>query len=401
MKKIDKSGKMGLFLLNPFISAIMSLKDIRDGFSHKLLYAWFVVFGIGFCAVNESFDSSRYVEDFNRECHYTWERYVHEIVYWWSFEGETKDVYTLTVNYFVGQFTDNYHWTYFIYAIVFGFFYIKSLKVFLKYAQRNDWLFYMLLFMFCYSNPIFNINGVRFWTSAWIGVYVGLKLFVEKQHRYLPLLILMPIVHGSSVIWVAIMGVTWLTRYFQSVWIVLFVTSSFVSAITYFPIVDQYRDLLPQFMQDQIWAYTESDMALERIKGKSQYGAAYADFLMALPGYFTLVLSYLLIINRKSINAIEEKKIFLTVFLALSAITNFLSTIPSVGRFRFMVIPFLVVAWIQNINILKKINYLFYAVPVIYAYSLLYWYRNMTSITEFFLYMLPAPITVIKYLFIG
>ena len=211
----------------------------------------------------------------------------------------------------------------------------------------------------------------------------------------------MPIIHGSSVIWVAILGVVWLTRYFQSVWIVLFIASSFVSAITYLPIVDQYRDLLPQFMQDQIWAYTESDMALERMEGKSQYGAAYADFLMALPGYFTLVLSYLLIINRKNINAVEEKKIYLTVFLALSAITNFLSTIPSVGRFRLMVIPFLVVAWIQNMNILKKYNYLFYAVPVLYAYSLLYWYRNMSAVTEFFLYALPAPLSFFKYLFIG
>ena len=266
MRKIDKSGKIGLFLLNPFISAITSLRDIRDGYSHKLLYAWFIVFGIGFCAVNESADSFRYVEDFYRESQYSWDRYTHEIAYWFSFEGETKDVYTLTVNYFVGLFTNNYHWTYFIYAIVFGLFYIKSLKIFLKYTQRNDWLFYSLLFMFCYSNPIFNINGVRFWTSAWIGVYVGLKLFVEKQYRYLPLLILMPIIHGSSVIWVAILGVVWLTRYFQSVWIVLFIASSFVSAITYLPRVDQYRDLLPQFMQDQIWAYTESDMGIYRIR---------------------------------------------------------------------------------------------------------------------------------------
>lgn len=399
--KIDKSDKIGLFLLNPFISAITSLRDIRDGYSHKLLYAWFVVFGIGFCAVNEDADSFRYVEDFNRECHYTWERYVHEITYWWSFEGETKDVYTLTVNYFVGQFTDNYHWTFFIYAIVFGFFYIKSLKVFLKYAQRNDWLFYMLLFMFCYSNPIFNINGVRFWTSAWIGVYVGLKLFVEKQYRYMPLLLLMPIIHGSSVIWVALLGVAWLSRYFQNIWIVLFIASSFVSAMTYLPLMDRYTDMLPQFMQNQIWSYTESEMAQERLAGHSQYGKAYADFLIALPGYFSLLLSYLLIINRKKINAVETNKILLTIFLSLSAMTNFLSTIPSVGRFRSMIMPFLVIIWLQNANMLKKYAYLFYAVPVLYAYSLLYWYRCMSSVTELYLYIFPAPFTIIKYLFIG
>lgn len=378
----------------------MSLKDIRDGYSHKLLYAWFIIFGVGFCAVNEAEDSFRYVKDFNRVCHYSLERYTHEVAYWLTFDGGTKDVYALTVNYFVGQFTDNYHWTFFIYAIVFGLFYIKSLKIFLKYTKRNDWLFYSLLFLFCYSNPIFNINGVRFWTSAWIGVYVGLKLFVEKQYRYLPLLLLMPIIHGSSVIWVALLGVAWLSRYFQNIWIVLFIASSFVSAMTYLPLMDRYTDMLPQFMQNQIWSYTESEMAQERLAGHSQYGKAYADFLIALPGYFSLLLSYLLIINRKMINAVKTNKILLSVFLSLSAMTNFLSTIPSVGRFRAMIIPFLVIIWLQNADILKKYNHLFYAVPAIYAYSLLYWFRRMISVTELYLYVLPSPITIIKYLFI-
>lgn len=397
---VNKSDKIALFLLNPFLSVIRAIKDIRDGFSHKILYAWFIVFGVGFCAVNEAADSFRYVENFNRECHYSWGEYTDEISEWWTFESSIKDIYTLSVNFFVGRFTDNYHWTYLIYAIVFGFFYIKSLKVFLKYSQRNDWLFYMLLFMFCYSNPIFNINGARFWTAAWIGVFVGLKLFVEKQYRYLPLLLLMPIIHGSSVIWVALLGIAWLSRYFQNIWIVLFIASSFVSAMTYLPLMDRYTDLLPQFMQNQIWAYTESEMAQERLAGHSQYGKAYADFLIALPGYFSLLLSYLLIINRKKINAVETNKILLTIFLSLSAMTNFLSTIPSVGRFMAMVIPFLVIVWIQNADVLKKYNKLFYLVPILYAYSLLYWYRRMTSVTELELYLLPAPVTIIKYLFL-
>ena len=200
MGKVNKSGKIGLFLLNPFMSAIMSLRNIRDGYSHKLLYAWFLIFGLAFCAVNENIDSYYYAQTFVEESHYSWIEYTREIAYWFSFEGSTKDVYTLTVNYLVGQFSDNYHWVFFIYAIVFGLFYIKSLKIFLKCSKRSDWLFYILLFMFCFSNPILNINGMRFWTAAWIGVYVGLKLFVEKQYRYLPLLLLMPIIHGSSVI---------------------------------------------------------------------------------------------------------------------------------------------------------------------------------------------------------
>ena len=132
LNNTKRGEKVLLFLANPFISAMTSLRDIRDGISHRFLYCWFVLFGIAFCANNKAEDSFRYVEDFYVESRYSWQQYSREISEWFSFETERKDVYTLTVNYFVGQFTDNYHWTFFIYAIVFGFFYIKSLKIFLK-----------------------------------------------------------------------------------------------------------------------------------------------------------------------------------------------------------------------------------------------------------------------------
>ncbi len=390
-----------LFFLNPFLSAIVSLKNIRDGVSHRILYLWFLVFGIGFCAMNEAADSFRYVEDFMVESQYTWGRYLQEVREWATFESNIKDIYTLTINVLVGQFTSNYHWTYLIYAAVFGFFYIKSLKIFLKHQMvKKEIVFYALLFMFCYSNPIFNINGVRFWTAAWIGVYVALNLFVERKYRMIPLLILMPLVHGSSVIWVVIMLAAIILSRFQKVTIGLYLASSFVSAVSYLNILNDYSYLLPQFMQNQIWSYTESEMALERLAGISEYGAAYADFLIALPGYFQILLCILLILNRKEINQNKKAGILMTVMLALAAITNFLSGIPSMGRFQAFVIPFLVIVWSMNHDILKKYDRYFYAVPILYAYSLLYWYRHMSGVTELYLYIFPAPLTAINYLFV-
>ena len=401
MQTKSVGSNLVLFFLNPFLSAIVSLKNIRDGVSHRILYLWFLVFGIGFCAMSEAADSFRYVEEFMMESQYTWGRYLQEVKEWATFESNIKDIYTLTVNVLVGKFTSNYHWTYLVYAAVFGFFYIKSLKIFLKHQMvKKEIVFYALLFMFCYSNPIFNINGVRFWTAAWIGVYVALNLFVEKKHKMLPLLILMPLVHGSSVIWVAIMVAAIILSRFQKVTIGLYLASSFVSAVSYLSILNDYSDMLPQFMQDQIWSYTESEMALERMAGISQYGAAYADFLIALPGYFQILLSILLILNRKEINQNKEAGILMTVTLALAAITNFLSGIPSMGRFQAFVIPFLVIVWSMNHDVLKKYDKVFYAVPILYAYSLLYWYRNMSSVTELYLYVFPAPLTTFHYLFV-
>lgn len=401
MQTNNVGSKLPLFFLNPFLSAIVSLKNIRDGVSHRILYLWFLVFGIGFCAMNEAADSFRYVEEFMMESQYTWGRYLLEVKEWATFESNIKDIYTLTVNVLVGKFTSNYHWTYLIYAAVFGFFYIKSLKIFLKHQMvKKEIVFYALLFMFCYSNPIFNINGVRFWTAAWIGVYVALNLFVERKYRMIPLLILMPLVHGSTVIWVVIMLAAIILSRFQKVTIGLYLASSFVSAVSYLNILNDYSYMLPQFMQNQIWSYTESEMALERLAGISEYGAAYADFLIALPGYFQILLCILLILNRKEIYQDKKAGILMTVMLALAAITNFLSGIPSMGRFQAFVIPFLVIVWSMNHDILKKYDRYFYAVPILYAYSLLYWYRHMSGVTELYLYIFPAPLTAINYLFV-
>lgn len=401
MQTNSVGSKLPLFFLNPFLSAIVSLKNIRDGVSHRILYLWFLVFGIGFCAMNEAADSFRYVEEFMMESQYSWGRYLLEVKEWATFESNIKDIYTLTVNVLVGKFTSNYHWTYLIYAAVFGFFYIKSLKIFLKHQMvKKEIVFYALLFMFCYSNPIFNINGVRFWTAAWIGVYVALNLFVERKYRMIPLLILMPLVHGSTVIWVVIMLAAIILSRFQKVTIGLYLASSFVSAVSYLNILNDYSYMLPQFIQNQIWSYTESEMALERLAGISEYGAAYADFLIALPGYFQILLCILLILNRKEIYQNKKAGILMTVMLALAAITNFLSGIPSMGRFQAFVIPFLVIVWSMNHDILKKYDRYFYAVPILYAYSLLYWYRHMSSVTELYLYIFPAPLTAINYLFV-
>lgn len=185
---------------------------------------------------------------------------------------------------------------------------------------------------------------------------------------------------------------------FQNVTIVLYLASSFVSAVSYLNILNDYSYLFPQFMQNQIWSYTQSEYALERMSGTNE--AAYAVFLHSLPGYFQILLCVLLILNRKEINKNKEAGILMTLMLALAAITNFLSGIPSIGRFKAFVIPFLVIVWSMNHDILKKYDKCFYAVPILYAYSLLYWYRYMSSVTELYLYIFPAPLTAINYLFL-
>lgn len=396
----NSSSKGILFLINPFLSAIDSLINIRDKQSQKLLFLWFLIFGAAFCAVNEAADSSRWVETFYVEAHYSLDQYLQVLRDYFSFDSNVKDIFAISVNFLVGRFTDNYHWTYLIYAAVFGFFYLKSVKIFLRYEVEDKWVFYSLLFMLCFSNPIFNINGMRMWIAAWIAVYSSLKIFLDKEYRYILLLLITPLVHDSFFVWIAICAIALLTNRYQKTWVVLFIISSFVSAVSYLDILHDYSYLLPTFMQNQIWSYTQSEHALEVMSGEIELSLPlYARVFNALPGYFRLLLAYLLIFNRKIINQDATKENIFNVFLVFSAVTNFLSGIPGFVRFQTLCIPFLIIILAMNPEILQKYRRLLYCTPFVYCYRILYWTRRMRSVTELWLYILPAPATLIKYLF--
>ena len=126
----------------------------------------------------------------------------------------------------------------------------------------------------------------------------------------------------------------------------------------------------------------------------------YARIFNALPGYFILFLSYLIVFNSKKFTENLVSKHTYQIFIVLATLTNFLSAIPSVYRFKALVIPFIIILWAMNHDKLRNFDKCFYSIPLCYCYSLLYWYRNMSSVTELYLYLLPAPFTAIYYLFL-
>ena len=125
----------------------------------------------------------------------------------------------------------------------------------------------------------------------------------------------------------------------------------------------------------------------------------YARIFDALPGYFTLFLSYLIVFNSDKFTQNQLSKQTYQIFIVLATLTNFLSAIPSVYRFKALVVPFMVILWAMNHDKFRNFDKYFYFIPLCYCYSLLYWYRNMSNVTELYLYIFPAPLTAINYLF--
>lgn len=120
----------------------------------------------------------------------------------------------------------------------------------------------ILLYLFI-TIDVFNINGVRFWTAYWIGVYSMFKIFVNKNKRYYFLALLTPFIHGTYWVFLGGLLLIRLTKKFDRFWIIMFLLSFFVSAfaVEFLQSVQQY---LPTGLSRSTDSYANEEYIQER-----------------------------------------------------------------------------------------------------------------------------------------
>lgn len=386
--------KLLFFFIYPFGAFLQSLFDIKNKNSRIIIYLWFVLFGLAFTAENPAADSFRYVQDFKVEKNLDKWQYREIIKEYFTFDSNTKDLYTTTVNYFIGKYTDNYHYTFLIYSIVFGFFYVLCMRYVLHPKIRNKWVFYSIfLILFCFSNPIVNINGVRFWTAAWIAVFCMFKIFVDNDKRYLFLAGLTPLIHGGYFLFLMVLLIALLVNKCTKILMVGFCVSIFFSVTAFMSVAEAFIDSFPKFVQNMFLSYSEHEFNV--------LTSHYSSILNNIPNYY-IILLILLIINeyrKRRLVLTPSSTVLLGVILLWFSFVNFTSAFPSVGiRFRQLGLPLLAFFWLQNYENLRKYNKVILLLPIVYSYKILYWYRLMASISSFYLYLSPLPVVLYKFL---
>lgn len=402
-KKKSLTGRLLFFIIWPFGAFIHSLTTPQSHGSRLIFYLWFVLFGLCFLPVNEEADSYEYAQRFYNSknmSEYTYQRDVEEF-FTNSFNSDTKDIYVLTAFYIVSRVTDNVHVLFMLFAMVFGFFYVKSMKYAL-YSEgnaRSDLIFYILFGWFCISNPIFNINGVRFWTAAWIGVYIMFRYLVKEDWKVLLLLPIVYLVHASFVFYIAVFLIYILFRKFHKAWNIVFMISLFFSGLSFLPMISEYiMDYLPLNLQMMLQYYSSDEYVAYRTE-RLETLSIYARFFMDLPKIAINLIAVLCLLNRKKLEKNEIVSKILEFVVILLSLSNILSTIPSGGRFLNMVIPFFVYLLVTNIQFAKQYKWVVYLIPVMYIYPVYLWLLNVHAVTSLSIYFTPLPFHFIKFLF--
>lgn len=370
-KRQDIAIKMVLFFVSPFLAFLYSLRRIKTKSSYFVFFLAAIFFGMSFTVssgkdvVTGGFDGQFYRADFEDYKYRTLGEFTDGFLGFISFDEGKKDYYFDTVAFYISRVTDNYHIMFMFFAIIFSYFSLKSLK-FLT-AEKNfdaSIVSYILVYLFLF-NQIFNINGVRFWTAAWIAVYSIFQIHKNANKKYVLLALLTPYIHGSYWIFLGVLLIAQLFKKFEKIWIILFFASFLISSIAV-ELAQYLQAYLPTFLSKSVDAYTSVEN-LE--KSWSGFGWISIVFKKITLLYLTVII-ILFIKNSEEIKKNLKTKNLYLFLLVWMTIFNFLLVIPSVGS-RFIPLMYPVIAYIWLVIFKNyKYNLVIGFLPIVFFWSI-------------------------------
>lgn len=396
---IDRALKFFLFFISPFIGALYALRRINTRSSYIIFFLFALFFGMAYTIeVDHSFDGAAYRKWFESYFFISSNTFKTEFTKFLSFDKGKKDFYFDTLAFFISRFTRNYHWFFFVSAIPFAFFSLKSLK-FLTGTKKLDLSYesWILISLFM-INQIFNINGLRFWTAAWIAVYLSFQIFKNSKNIYLVILFILPFIHASFWIFIIVVFLAKLVMRFEKVLIAAFFLSFLLSSLT-IGLITSLASSLPSFLENFALTYVDHDYVRQRAEEGSGFiwVKKFMDFLVFVS---TNVMVYLFIKNRNLVtHTLHSKNIYLFLIVYMIFV-NLTMPIPSLGvRYLKMAYPFIAYLWLINFKGVKYKTFL-QLLPFLFWFLIFEQIIQYAAVTDFYFYFSSPIILVIKYLYI-
>jgi hypothetical protein len=342
-------------------------------------------------------DAGRYRLQFEESSNMTTSEFLNNWKDYTDFDTGAKDFYFITMVYIVSRFTHNYHWFFMVLASVFAFFQLKSLKLLVEQKNWKNGLFFILLALFFTWNQIFNINAVRFYTAAWVGVYSLLQIFQNKRRGYFLLLLITPFIHSSFWLFVIVVVIAFLLKSLEWFWIVLFFISFFTSTI-FAELLQLSADYLPEFLAITVRGYTDEDILYSTITYSGTGFWWIPMFFDRAYKIFTNLLVVLFIVNRKSIKGNNTRNLYLFILIFM-AYVNFAMPIPALGT-RSIVIAYPIIAyiWLANFGKAKYSWVITYLFPFVWLFQIIKYIGFYFSVLDWSFFISSPIILIIKYL---
>jgi hypothetical protein len=341
-------------------------------------------------------DGIRYISYFekistidNNDFHLLMQRYF-------QFDDGDKDIYIKIIYFLVSRISGNYHLLFCVLAAIFAFFMLKSLYFLTTEKKFNSsFVSYLLVFTFIFSNSVFNINGARFWTASWIGIYTIFQIFKNGNKKYFLLACITPLVHVSFYVFVIILLISYMTHKYNKFWISMLFASFVLSNISA-DMVQSLSDHIPDFLYRTTSAYSNTDY----IEQRQEETALYYKVIFFLQQVILNVIVLFFIRNKQVIFSSSLNTIYSFLIIWMSFV-NFTIPVPSLGgRFMILSLPIIAYIWLIAFKQTKQYNPILYLFLIIFSYNFFQQIRGFFKVTEIE-FIISNPFYLIKhYLFL-
>ncbi len=370
--KNDIAIKFIAFLLSPILGLGAALLRLRTRSSFIVLFGVLVTFGFSMVTLEDNtddfgFDSVTYRQNFEASVADTWIDFQENLYAYIHQEGDAnKDFYQAMMCFLVSRVSINYHVFFMAVAMVFAWFYLKTLRFFVEEEHYKLSVFCLLLLFLFSMNQVLKINAYRYYTALAIAVYATFQWLINKKPKYLILMATTPFFHASFIIMYAMIPMYYLVRKYMGVQIVFMIfglifmiMGGSIASLT--QLIEGLLALLPESFSSHYDAYTD-EFYMQHI---NESGSGFIWIRRILEWLSVIVMDAMVIffyrhfdtnIRGTKCESMFRFLVFMATFVTLSIL------IPSLGS-RFMIWTFPLIAYIYlvcfNEQRYRKILYLF------------------------------------------
>jgi hypothetical protein len=320
---------IGLFLVWPVLGFVVACTDVSKSLNRTIILLFFGLYGL-FVTINLEMDGARRASIFEEISQKPFADFstIFEVSM-----AEGSDFVEPLLMFFVSRISDFHGVLFSVYALIFGSFFLVFLKKIARFHYEQpsiNSLFF--LFILAWVNPIFNINGFRMWTAAWVFSLGVLLYIINKKKHYI-------LVAGLSVF----IHFTFIPIFFLFCLYTIIGNRTFAygiaAIITFFiaeldiAAVKQYATYLGPAFEEKITVYS-SEGHIEDVNQNQQNMVWYIQLGPKI--FFFFLNICLLFVYKKSKGFFENKVLesLYSITLLFLTFSNIAVLLPSGGRFR-------------------------------------------------------------------
>ncbi len=324
-----------LFLINPFLSLVVSSRDYLSKYFQNIIWLFCIFYGYTFYPIRNTMDSFKHRQDFMQWASERDMNFDYFISRLYSEDVSFVDTLMPLLKFAVSRVTASPDIFYGVLGFIFGYFFSRNIHFLLNFYRVKLPIYSLpFIFMFAFTVAPWEINSFRFWLATHIFVYGCFRMFTKKSKLSYLYIAITPFIHFGFIFSIILFALYKVIGNRIKLYFILFIASILLNEIS----IQSVKALIPQtsvgVLDKKTSGYTSEGYIEERNETAQQRN--WYVLLKAKPvKYLTmLIVIFIYYYYRKRIVASELLPFFCIALFIFSISYMLMNSIPVFGRYN-------------------------------------------------------------------